>query len=414
MKNDNLVDIRSRKSTVLVYISLAVFIVFKLWGRTTISYRLGAIEYNGITAAVMGLLILRLIIRDYKSLKWIIADVLVVAGAFSLTGMWGYNKELVTLALLIMASFGTSFYNLVKTSFISVAAMTGFVLCCYGLGFAENLRFIRIHDSDVFYVNSLGFDAYATLSYCAFILTTGYLFLRKASFKYWEIPIILVLDFFVFKITDNRLMFVSEVILFAIYVIVRLGRNAFVKNKVFAVCCAAIPGVITLISFITSYFFNPNANNFLNWLDDKLVGRLTFTRQAFDKYPLTFTGQGVKMTGNLPEGMEYTASNPKFFIDNGYLYYYFAYGVIALAVILFIYTVFIYRSAREGHYTLLAILITISIANFVNATMLYVDLFIPQVFVLGFLNYFISGFTKDKDVFYSREFKEIRNKSTGA
>ena len=60
------------------------------------------------------------------------------------------------------------------------------------------------------------------------------------------------------------------------------------------------------------------------------------------------------------------------------------------------------------------ILITISIANFVNATMLYVDLFIPQVFVLGFLNYFISGFTKDKDVFYSREFKEIRNKSTGA
>ena len=169
MKNDNLVDIRSRKSTVLVYIALAVFIVFKLWERTTISYRLGAIEYNGITAAVMGLLILRLIIRDYKSLKWIIADVLVVAGAFSLTGMWGYNKELVTLALLIMASFGTSFYNLVKTSFISVAAMTGFVLCCYGLGFAENLRFIRIHDSDVFYVNSLGFDAYATLSYCAFI-----------------------------------------------------------------------------------------------------------------------------------------------------------------------------------------------------------------------------------------------------
>ncbi len=414
MKNDNLVDIRSRKSTVLVYIALAVFIVFKLWERTTISYRLGAIEYNGITAAVMGLLILRLIIRDYKSLKWIIADVLVVAGAFSLTGMWGYNKELVTLALLIMASFGTSFYNLVKTSFISVAAMTGFVLCCYGLGFAENLRFIRIHDSDVFYVNSLGFDAYATLSYCAFILTTGYLFLRKASFKYWEIPIILVLDFFVFKITDNRLMFVSEVILFAIYVIVRLGRNTFVKNKVFAVCCAAIPGVITLISFITSYFFNPNANNFLNWLDDKLVGRLTFTRQAFDKYPLTFTGQRVKMTGNLPEGMEYTASNPKFFIDNGYLYYYFAYGVIALAVILFIYTVFIYRAAREGHYTLLAILITISIANFVNATMLYVDLFIPQVFVLGFLNYFISGFTKDKDVFYSREFKEIRNKSTGA
>ena len=59
-------------------------------------------------------------------------------------------------------------------------------------------------------------------------------------------------------------------------------------------------------------------------------------------------------------------------------------------------------------------MITISIANFVNATMLYVDLFIPQVFVLGFLNYFISGFTKDKDVFYSREFKEIRNKSTGA
>ena len=203
MKNDNLVDIRSRKSTVLVYIALAVFIVFKLWERTTISYRLGAIKYNGITAAVMGLLILRLIIRDYKSLKWIIADVLVVAGAFSLTGMWGYNKELVTLALLIMASFGTSFYNLVKTSFISVAAMTGFVLCCYGLGFAENLRFIRIHDSDVFYVNSLGFDAYATLSYCAFILTTGYLFLRKASFKYWEIPIILVLDFFVFKITTS-------------------------------------------------------------------------------------------------------------------------------------------------------------------------------------------------------------------
>ena len=111
MKNDNLVDIRSRKSTVLVYIALAVFIVFKLWERTTISYRLGVIEHNGITAAVMGLLILRLIIRDYKSLKWIIADVLVVAGAFSLTGMWGYNKGLVTLALLIMASFGTSFYN---------------------------------------------------------------------------------------------------------------------------------------------------------------------------------------------------------------------------------------------------------------------------------------------------------------
>ena len=117
------------------------------------------------------------------------------------------------------------------------------------------------------------------------------------------------------------------------------------------------------------------------------------------------------LVGNLPEGMEYSANNPKFFIDNGYLYYYFAYGVIALSVILFIYTVFIYRAAREGHYTLLAVLITISLSNFVNATMLFVDLFIPQVFILGFLNYFISGFTKNKDIFYTREFKNIREQS---
>lgn len=411
MTDDNLVDIRSKKSAILVYVALGIYIIFKIWIRSKIAYHPGRYATGGVTVLVITLLILRLIIRDHKSVKWITADILVVAGAFSLTGMWQYNKEVVFLALFIMGSFGTRFYDLVKTSFIAVAGMLAFVPICCALGFAENLKFIRIHGDDVFYVDSFGFDAYATVSYCAFILTMGYLYLRKNSFKYWEIPIILALDYLVFKITDNRLMFLSEVILFAVYVAVRLGRNVFVKNKIFACFCAAIPGVVTVISFITSYFFNPNAHNFLNWLDGKLVGRLTFTRQAFDKYSLTFTGQKVKMVGNLPEGMEYSANNPKFFIDNGYLYYYFAYGVIALSVILFIYTVFIYRAAREGHYTLLAVLITISLSNFVNATMLFVDLFIPQVFILGFLNYFISGFTKNKDIFYTREFKNIREQS---
>ena len=388
--------ITDRKISPFIYVAIVVYFVAHLLTAANISQ-----EYFShtlrviIDGIVLVLLIIHLIIRDIKNPKWLVADAAVFAGTIAITRIGSINSSLIFFAAFVIAVAGADMRKIAKLSFITIALTVALIVTLSYTGAIEPEVFIRSRNGLMYSITSFGFSGYASLSYAVFILNICYLIMRK-DVKYWELPIMVFADYLIFCLIDNRLVFVIEILMLIMFALFKLGRNTFVRNRIFSIIMATLPCVMLVLSIYTAVAYDPTAGNKLNELDTALSGRLTYAHQALETLDITAFGQEVKMRGNLPFGE--TSTTAYFFIDNGYLAYLYLNGIVVLGILLFMSTFVIYKSSRDGNYTVLSIMLATVIGNFVSPLFMLVDFWLLNPILFFFVDLFLSAINKKRYV----------------
>ena len=234
---------------------------------------------------------------------------------------------------------------------------------------------------------SLGF-VYPTITLTFFmfvILLRSYV--KKLKLSYIEIILYLLISGILFYYTDSRTGFI--LILFIL--IANLINIFFVKNKdrkinnVVKWILILLPIFAIIIYGLLTYFYYLDFG-FAIKVNDWLSGRLHLTVKAFNEFPITLFGYPLKLNGwggysyiiPVVENYDYN------YLDNDFCSILFTDGIIALALVVFVYSLMSYKAIKEKNIAFLFCYVIILINASIEPNLLNYGI---NIFVLYFSSY---------------------------
>lgn len=160
---------------------------------------------------------------------------------------------LVLIFLFIIASKNIPFKNIVKVSLIEISLLVLFIMLSCGMGIIQNYVYLR-QDGSV--RNSLGFSYTLFLGAYYLNIVLMYLYIRDKKTTYFEYLIILVINFYIYKQTDNRTVYL--LIYLAIIMVIVLTRTKLVEklSRVYNIIFSCFVPLCAILSITVTLLYN--------------------------------------------------------------------------------------------------------------------------------------------------------------
>lgn len=250
------------------------------------------------------------------------------------------NHELLYLFFMIWTCRNVESERVIRFIFLTVLVMTGLVAVLTGIGLIENQMVVQ---NEVRIRYGLGYNVWSILPFQYLSLCMMFMYLSKKKIRISMIMIMLAGAYFIGVYTDTK-----SSIAITVFAIFCLFVAEYIQIKNWRKCrwLISMPILLTVLSIIMTILFKRGVG-FFQRLNMILNQRLQYPAIGFDRY-------GVGLWAN-PD-VEISGDPDKYFgIDNNYLSLLIVWGIVALAVVLFIYTYLVWYCIQTENIKLLAI-----------------------------------------------------------
>lgn len=314
--------------------------------------------------ALLAVAVLRTLIQESYNWKKCLETAAVVLVGY---GLWrfGSHKDFFLLWILILGAREIPFEKIVKVFLTVCGSILLAAMICAGAGVIEDYTYTR---SDGALRHALGTGSPTNCGAFLFFQILCWWYLRKDKITYYEAAVVLGISVFVRQFINARTAAGCIAGIAAVMCIQRaLYRRAERQNREFSMnsilASILILSHIFMAGFIivVSALFDGNIPWMLK-LNALFSNRLSLGRKAMDLFEFTWFGQYIR---NFSHAEGLTAGG-YFYIDSSYLQIALMYGVLWLAVVLFVLLVIGCRAKRQQDWTMVWILAFMAIHSVIE------------------------------------------------
>ena len=336
---------RTSKQEFLFYLIFAVYILACVLSMSVL------VENGGV------------VIKGLKYLCYLGCVIKILMDGFSEKKLWCFII-IAFLTVMTTVSTGTTMYFLFFLIFMAaknVNLSRLMKIACWVQGISVfaiiGLSQLGIIEDHIFDPNErirhgLGFSWTTLGPSLVFFFTMTYLYLRREKAHLVEYIILELIAYWLYVQTNTRMCFmITTVFLIWTYLMKYYLQNRGDKIRRNWILIA-FPTIICLLSIFIHVGYNADSSLWTK-LNDILSGRLQLGQSAFQKYGVALFGQKITWVGY---GIGATSGEYNY-VDSAYMQTLIQYGVIALIVIIALYTFIMYMSVRLKDYYLQAVLV---------------------------------------------------------
>lgn len=213
--------------------------------------------------------------------------------------------------------------------------------------------FIFVHETRIRHGLGLSYALVAPVMF--FYLLLGYIYIRREKISYFEYIVAAVIGVWLFKMTDSRMAFFMTELCVLYFVWAKLWGNRWRIQRKFSRLLFLLPWIISFFSILIHYIYNPRSSMW-RLLNRLLSGRLSYGKDAFDKYGINLFGAPVQWIGYTAKTPDTTSAVGYNYVDCSYVQILVSYGLIFLFVVLLLYTCVVCRAIKIGDYFLVSII----------------------------------------------------------
>lgn len=290
----------------------------------------------------------------------------------------GYMTPIIT-GFFILGAYKVDFDKIVKCFFYIGGTTFLFVFLSSQVGLIPDIVFINWGIQE----HSFGYTYTTDFVHQLFFLVIAHVYLAKDKVFKWRYPVIYcMLGVVSYHFCQSRLG--SGCIILAALVYIYVNKRNFNKTRIierfFLRYSILFFAFFTLLSAI---LYNVKSS-FWRWYDQLMTARLSIGRRAFEQYSLSMLGQKINMrgSGRNIEGV-IDSSNEYFYLDSGYIYTLFCFGIICFCLLVVGYTLLLKKEYKEKNYFFCAIIILVALHGSISAQILD---FVNNIFLLSFLS----------------------------
>ena len=286
--------------------------------------------------------------NNYKYYLLIVVAVLTLFLSLILTFIYTGNKKYIMIFLILISSYGTSFFKITKRLEKLQILCTTILVLFSMFGFVDNYVIYR---EDGLARNSLGFGYVTNLSQmimCAIIL---HLFNLKFYEKKINLLYLQLVNICIYFITNSKTEFIIvELVLLStcIYNIEYLKKYCIAYGKkILSVFCKifwALP-IISLVLVVT-YTSNPVSG----YIDKVLANRIKYPYSVIEEYGFSIFGKDIEFIGNGIKDRQKYPNKQSNYVDNEYLQCLFTNGVIFFILEILILSIYLYLLKKNKEY----------------------------------------------------------------
>lgn len=270
--------------------------------------------------------------------QWIMT--IVIGGLLLIDSLPTGNHELLYLFFIIWSCRNVEKNKMIRFIFTLVLTMTVMVaLLCFAGVIKNNLHIVE----ETRRRYSLGYSVWSILPFQYLGLCIIYLYNKKKNIWLGEIVLLNVMGVAIGVLTDTK-----SSILFTAAGTFALYFSRFIKIKRWQRLqfLVWLPEVLTLISMLAVYFY-ARGNGFFARLNGILNNRLIYPAIGWQRY-------GIGIWAN-PDFEMIATADEYFGIDNNYMNLLIAWGIVGLAVVLFMYSYLIKYCIENENLKLLVV-----------------------------------------------------------
>ncbi|MBQ6230917.1 MAG: hypothetical protein IJJ74_07335 [Eubacterium sp.] len=298
---------------------------------------------------------------EYKNFKYLT----VFAGVAGLALLTSKNTMIVFYFLVILAARGVSARMIISTALQAQGLTLSIAVLFSQIGLLVDY----ITDRSGRIRHFMGFQ-WATTSALIFLyMVFEYIYLKKGRINIPEFAIINIFSYYLYIMTDSRMSFLlvlASTLFFLAFggVISKKRKPSF--RRLFTWIIIAMPWIVAAASIYLHKIFIKGGS--LDKLNVLLSNRLNYGHQAIDNYGISLLGKKMVWIGY---GLNDTGKGTYNYVDCSYLRIAIEYGLIFLAMILFIYSLVIYKAYKNGRkdlvwITLFILLISVTESRLFN------------------------------------------------
>lgn len=365
--------IKIQVSRLLLYLSFLA-IVFSNFIEQTVfidKYDFLSTILNALILASCILLIVKYIIDPHKIKDIILSIIILLIGLVISYSSEGYYV-IIPLILLILNMNNISINKIFKIWIIEISLLMIFVAICYKLDIIGEISNGSTRDGVVRY--ALGYNYSTFSSNYLFHLTIFYLYFRKSAIRYVEIIILLILNIYIYNLTDTRAVFyyvILAIICLLIVKVFKVKKYSDIINKYSMIVTAIVAAVL---SWIYGYGIG-----IVDQLNELLTNRLYLGNRAFGDFNITFFGQKIEWINE----QEMFSEQLYNYVDSSYLNILFNYGLVMLIFILVGYYVIAKKNISKNIYYTLMIAF-LSLHSMFDPQLIAI-MYNPAILLLGYV-----------------------------
>lgn len=330
---------------IIYLILLAFFVGMRFLLSTMFTIYWPKYFYRTLTVIGVVLVLLHLMMAKNISKKEI-AAMLVVTFVFMMSHYVSGYDFLVDLLILILGAYRVNFRNILKTYIAVWSVLLVVTIIGAMTGLAENLVYYQGERIRI----ALGI-CYPTdlAAYVAFLMF-AYVCVRNEHISKLEMVIMLILAIGVFYITDARTDFAVMLLLLAcVFIIVNFPEKSInlLEAKWLKTVLIFFPIFMCLLIWMLTSFYNDNSVNLVRLNESFLSNRLLLGKQGIDDYGISFFGNYVIEVGY---GGRTDWPGMYYFLDSSFISIGIKYGIVFLALMIFMMVKHIIRLQKEKEY----------------------------------------------------------------
>ena len=251
---------------------------------------------------------------------------------------------------LILGAFMlcSDFTSIKKISIVSAAAIffgTLCVICISQTGWIVDRLSFRLGR----YSHNFGFGHYAIWARQILFASILYLVFKANRISLPELGLFAIFQYIIFYYSTQRLSFVISILAVIIFTIFIKYKIIKINNKVIrALSVIFFPTAITGTIWISSAY--DNSNIILTKINSILSNRLALQKQTLELFNIKLFGQQV-----------HHITDFYFYIDNGYLYSLYAFGILLTVIIIIVFSYMIWRSCKTNNTEIFSFLFIVGI-----------------------------------------------------
>lgn len=190
-------------------------------------------------------------------------------------------------------------------------------------------------------------------------------FLKRNRVKLYELAVLLLANYWIFRQTDSRLTFFTAILLLLIWGVLKYYPQLMAKFRpILSIFILSYP-----FTFLTSLWFSFNysqVSSFQLYLNDVMGGRLYLMHKSMGLYGFKLTGQKISWVGNGLNNFGRVTHSSYLYVDNLYMQFLQSFGLIVTLAFVVGMTVVMYKLYRQKAMYLYIIFISLAFHGLID------------------------------------------------
>ena len=239
-----------------------------------------------------------------------------------------YGNQLIPIMLVIFA-IDIDLDRLLRVVETTLIVCVAAVILSSLAGILPNLKYRRLGNTRT--ANTFGYTYYTTPSGHIFLILLIHLYLHRKKAGILRLAAIMLVSVLSYYLFTARIYLISMTGVVTLYVLTDKLRVLRYQGRAWKVLIPAVFPVLSAVSIAVPFFYQANLNSpFARAMNLLFSSRLRYMVSAYRQQGFSLFVRHISMQGNAYGSVK---TPDGFYIDNGYYYAFFAYGILFFAVL---------------------------------------------------------------------------------